>query len=237
MKCKTCLIVVLLLLCESSVFALAGYGVSNTFGITEETLPVELSSFTATTIAHNYVQLTWVTQSETNLWGYYVYRGTANELNSAVLLSDLIHPTNTSSQQSYSYIDSEIFESGQYFYWLQSLEIDDNGSYHGPISIIVNLEGGDPDSPGIPLKTGLRAIYPNPFNPSTTISYQLKTPEQVSISIYNTRGQIVHSITRSHSVGGYYSVIYDAKDAPSGVYYVIMTAGKYCSSQKIVLMK
>jgi hypothetical protein len=231
------LIATFLLLCAGSVFALTGFGESNAFAITEQTLPVELSSFSATLTATNHVQLNWVTQSETNLHGFYVNRGTSADLSTASMVSGLIQPTNTSSQQYYSYIDSDIYASGLYYYWLYSMELDGIGNYHGPISIQVNLAGGNPDSPGIPMETGLRAIYPNPFNPKTTISYQLETPETVTLRIYNTRGQIAHTLTRSHSVAGFYSVIYDAKDATSGVYYVVMEAGKHSSTQKIVLMK
>jgi hypothetical protein len=233
------LVAAFLLLCAGSIFALTGFGESNTFGITEETLPVEMSSFSATLTANNYVQLNWVTQSETNLQGYYVYRCTAANLSSASIVSGLIQPTNTSSQQSYSFLDSEIYQSGQYYYWLYSMEMDGHGSFHGPASILVNLDG---DIPGIPLETGLRAIYPNPFNPSTTISYQIKTPEAVTLSIYNTRGQIVQTISRSHNTAGIYSVQFEGKDThgntlSSGVYHVVMTAGKHSSTQKIVLMK
>ena len=138
------LVAAFLLLCAGSIFALTGFGESNTFGITEETLPVEMSSFSATLTANNYVQLNWVTQSETNLQGYYVYRCTAANLSSASIVSGLIQPTNTSSQQSYSFLDSEIYQSGQYYYWLYSMEMDGHGSFHGPASILVNLDGGNP---------------------------------------------------------------------------------------------
>ena len=236
------LIATLLLLCTASLFALTGFGESNTFGITEETLPVVLSSFTATGTAQNYVQLLWVTQSETNLNGYYVYRGNDDELGTAIMVSPQIQPSNTSSQHSYIYTDMEIHASGQYYYWLQSIEMDGNSNFHGPITVLVNLDGNDPGTPNIPLETGLRAIYPNPFNPSTTISYQLQSPSDVSINIYNLRGQIIQTLNRSHSAAGYYTLVFDGKDSagntlPSGVYQMVMTAGKTISMQKIVLMK
>ncbi|MDZ4120886.1 MAG: FlgD immunoglobulin-like domain containing protein [Candidatus Cloacimonadaceae bacterium] len=235
------LIAVLLLFCADSIFGLTGFGESNIFGISEETLPVELSSFTATVNAQNYVQLNWVTQSESNLNGYYIYRGSSAELSSGIMVSGQIQPTNTSSQQSYSYLDREISQSGQYYYWLQSLEMDGSSSYHGPIPVLVNLEGAG-ENPTIPLETGLRAIYPNPFNPSTTISYQLKTPNTVYLDIYNARGQKVHTLYMSHSTAGLFSVLFDGRDSSgralaSGIYRVVMTAGTDVSVQKIVLMK
>lgn len=235
------LVAAFLLLCAGSISALTGFGESNTFDITEETLPVELSSFTVVITGQNCVRLSWVTQSESNLLGYRIYRGTSNELSSSSMISELIAPTNTASQKYYVYMDKEIGQSGMYFYWLYSQEVDGSGSYHGPVSIMVNLEG-QPGLPSVPLHTGLQTIYPNPFNPSTTISYQIKTPEAVTLSIYNTRGQIVQTISRSHNTAGIYSVQFEGKDThgntlSSGVYHVVMTAGKHSSTQKIVLMK
>lgn len=232
----------LLLLSVGAMFALTGFGVSNTFSITEDTLPVELSSFTATITAQNYVSLSWVTQSESNLLGYQVYRSTDDELSASSLISGLISPTNSSSQQVYAYLDREIVQSGSYYYWLYSQEMDGSGTYHGPITVFVNLEGEQPETPTIPQQTGLRTIYPNPFNPSTTISYQLLSPDRVEISIYNTRGQIVQSFSRHHASAGNFSVLFEGKDSSgnilsSGVYYVLMTAGAHSSNQKIVLMK
>ncbi len=238
----TLLVATLLFFCAGSIFALTGFGESGTFEITEETLPVELSSFSASPTADNYVQLYWITQSESNLQGYYVFRSAEKELSSGIQLSGLIQPTNTSSQQSYSYLDSEIFASGLYYYWLQSMEMDGNGYYHGPVSILVNLEGSDPDIPEIPMETGIRAIFPNPFNPSTTISYQLLSPEKVNISIYNIRGQVIQSMNRTHNAAGIYSVVFNGNDSSgnavsSGIYYVVMNTGKRNFTQKIVLMK
>ncbi|MDD3533949.1 MAG: T9SS type A sorting domain-containing protein, partial [Candidatus Cloacimonetes bacterium] len=96
--------------------------------------------------------------------------------------------------------------------------------------------------PAIPLHTGLRNIYPNPFNPSTTISYQLEDSGQADISIYNARGQKVQSYSRHHATPGYFNLLFDGKDTSgsslsSGVYHVVMISGKQVSNQKIVLLK
>ncbi len=232
---------VLLLLCTGTLFALTGFGESGTFEISEGTLPVELSFFGAELIWQNSVRLSWVTQSETGLYGYYIYRGNSSVLSTSSLISELIVPTNTSSQTYYIYDDKEISQSGRYFYWLYSQELDGNGTYHGPVSIMVNLEG-QPGSPDIPLHTGLQTIYPNPFNPSTTISYQVEGPGQVELSIYNTRGQIVRTFSRHHATKGCFNLLFDGKDSSgnslsSGVYHVVMSSGKQVSNQKMVLMK
>ena len=72
-------------------------------------------------------------------------------------------------------MDEELYQDGTYYYWLQSVDIDGTVSYHGPASVVFS-HGGQTGTPPIPLATKLENAYPNPFNPDTTIRYQLKTP-------------------------------------------------------------
>jgi len=209
------------------------------------TLPVELTSFTAdftqSTTGDMYVSIKWTTQSETALAGYYIYRGTTNDLSAAEKIPSLIAPVNSSHGASYEFIDREIQSGTTYYYWLQSIEMDGSSDFHGPVSVTVN-EGGNITPPAIITETRLLNAYPNPFNPTTTLCYTLKERGQAKIEIYNVRGQLIRSFMPAPQDKGYYQIIWDGKDlngtqASSGVYYVRMTCGKYVSSQRIVLMK
>lgn len=205
------------------------------------TLPVELSHFSATMTAENNVQLTWVSQTETNVLGYNVYRSDSDDLNYALKISDLIEGTNTSTAQTYIYVDEELEQDGTYYYWLQSVDIDGTASYHGPASVVFS-PGGQTGTPPIPLVTRLDNAYPNPFNPDTTIRYQLENPDKVKIDIYNLKGQIVRSFEQSHAAAGYYGVNWDGCDSsgkalPSGVYLYKMSSGSYKCAKKLVLQK
>jgi len=238
---RTVVIVMLLLLVCGSAYALTGFGESVSFEINGQTLPVELTSFTATISIYGTVRVTWVTLSETNLQGYYLYRGLGGKLEDAEKIPSLINATNTSSQHNYEYTDAEIYQSGTYYYWLYSMEINGSGTYHGPVSVYVTLDGGQ-GTPDIPLATGLKSIYPNPFNPSATIAYELKSPAAVKIDVFNARGQLVSSMEREHSTAGTYNWLFDGTDhsgreLSSGVYQVIMRSGKEVSVRKMVLMK
>ena len=204
------------------------------------TLPVELSSFTATISTHNNVVLTWVTQSETSVMGFYVYRSTDSNLANAQQISSLIDATNTSDQQVYRYTDSEINQIGTYYYWLMVSDMNGSESFHGPIN--VTYENTQPGIPNIPVFTELKQVYPNPFNPNTNISYVLATPSDVSITIYNSRGQEVRSFEKSNVAAGTWNLSWDGKDQngtglASGVYYIRMLAGQDSFMKKAVLMK
>lgn len=204
------------------------------------TLPVELSSFTAVLSAHHKVVLTWVTQSETSVMGFYIYRGTEPNLAQAQQISALIDASNSSDQQTYVYTDTEINQIGTYYYWLMVADIDGSESFHGPIS--VTYESPQPDNPGIPLFTELKQIYPNPFNPSTNISYVLAEAGDVLITIYNPRGQELRRFQRKNVAAGTWNLVWDGKDQngsglSSGVYYIRMQVGAESSFKKAVLMK
>ncbi len=80
-------------------------------------------------------------------------------------------------------------------------------------------------------------IFPNPFNPSTTIRYELPTPGNISIVIYNVLGQEVARLVAGYQNQGYHDIVWSANNAPSGVYLCKMSAGDYLATKKIVLLK
>jgi len=202
----------------------------------DETLPVVLASFTATPAASgSAVTLSWTTHSETNLSGYYIYRNSSPNLVSALNLNSFIPAANSSSAQSYSWVDSEIYSNRTYYYWLNSLDLNGSGMFFGPVSI--HISHSDPNPPEIPMQTLLESVFPNPFNPSTTLSYSLSEPSVCEIQIFNQRGQKVYHYSENHSQPGRYQHVWNAPDLASGVYFMIFRAGPYSSSRKLVLMK
>ena len=205
------------------------------------TLPVELSSFTATLSAQNLVRLMWITQSETGVTGYYIYRGIDTNASAAQIVSPLITATNTSTTQSYVYVDSEIFETGTYYYWLQNVDIDGTTDFHGPIRLDY-VAGQNNGTPNIPVVTELKNVYPNPFNPIAFISYSLAENNPVAIKIYNNRGQLVRVLDNAPATAGNHRIEWNGMDnsgnaCSTGLYLVRMTAGNKTFTQKVVLVK
>jgi hypothetical protein len=223
------------------------YGTSGDSNPTEVTteeegpVPVELASFTATISAQNYVTLTWVTHTETSLSGYYVQRANTDQLSEAILVSPMIDAMNTSQMQTYTFTDEELFESGTYYYWLQSVDLNGSTDYHGPVSVYYNVNGEN-NPPEIPAVTELKAVYPNPFNPVAFIPYSIATQTEVSFKIYNSRGQVVRSFDLGSRIPGEYRITWDGKDfngnmLANGVYHIRMTAGEKSYNRKAVLIK
>jgi hypothetical protein len=205
-------------------------------------LPVELTSFTVIVSSENMVQISWVTQTETEMLGYYIYRSTSETLDdNALLVSDMIEALNITEQHTYTFTDSEIVDSGTYYYWLQTVDLGGTCNFHGPVSVVYTNAADNP-IPEIPKVTELRSIYPNPFNPVAYIPYSLAEESDAHFYVYNVKGQLLRHIYVGSQQPGYYQISWNGKDANgkacgSGVYYIIMKAGKQTFQRKAVLMK
>ena len=98
-----------------------------------------------------------------------------------------------------------------------------------------------------PEKTQLFANYPNPFNPETWIPYELAADTHVRITIYNTRGVIVRSLSLGHQLAGYYvgrdrAAYWDGRNAlgeqvASGLYFYQLETDEMSSMRKMVILK
>jgi len=79
--------------------------------------------------------------------------------------------------------------------------------------------------------------YPNPFNPSTVIGYELLDAGYVNLSVFNSRGQRIDVLVNSNMAGGNYTTEWDASDLPSGPYLVKLTANGLTITHKLMLVK
>jgi len=92
------------------------------------------------------------------------------------------------------------------------------------------------------ISTELKGNYPNPFNPSTTISFILAREGQVTLDVFNIKGQRIKEVVSSSFSAGRHNVVWNGDDAEgrsvgSGVYFYRMTTAGYSSVQKMVLLK
>lgn len=88
-----------------------------------------------------------------------------------------------------------------------------------------------------PSDTQLLNNYPNPFNPTTTISYQLSTLSDVSLKVFDILGREIAILVNEQQQAGKYSVRWDASGATSGIYFYRLQAGTYSTTQRMILMK
>lgn len=202
------------------------------------TLPVELSSFTALTTSENYAQINWETASESNLLGYNIYRNENEDSQSAQRVNPkIITANNTATGASYSYLDQEVENQTTYYYWLESLELSNENTLYGPVT--VKFESQDNNNV-LPTVTTLSSAYPNPFNPQTTIKFSVKANDSAQLIIYNLKGQIIKSYPKF--LPGQHVIVWNAKDnnnhdVSSGVYLYKLISSSYSKTNKMILMK
>ena len=101
---------------------------------------------------------------------------------------------------------------------------------------------GMKDRFGLPSSYGISSNYPNPFNPTTTIRYQLPQQSDVKLYIYNVLGQKVKTLVEGSIEAGYHSVVWDGRNdmgiqLASGIYIYRFSADDYFKVQKMILIK
>lgn len=79
--------------------------------------------------------------------------------------------------------------------------------------------------------------YPNPFNPSTTIRFELPNNSKVKLTVYNIRGQQVATLVDRKCMAGIHNVQWEATDMPSGIYLYKLDVGKKTLTKKVTLLK
>jgi len=193
------------------------------FHTTNGGVPVELSSFTATTNG-NEVILNWSTATELNNQGFEIQRSREGDEFFTVGFTEG-HGT-TTEQHNYTYSD-KLLDNGKYYYRLKQVDFD--GSYE--YSDIVEVDFAAFNS------YLLEQNYPNPFNPTTTISFNVAEKSNVKITILNTIGEEVAVVLNGEKEAGYHQVEFNAANLPSGVYFYQLEAVEFISTKKMILLK
>jgi len=109
------------------------------------------------------------------------------------------------------------------------------------IALHIDTTANDDDN-NIPAVTKLEGNYPNPFNPSTTIRFAVKEPGQITINVYNNKGQLVKTLLNENKKAGNHSVIWNGTDnngksVSSGIYLYRMQTTGLSQTRKMMLMK
>jgi CubicO group peptidase (beta-lactamase class C family) len=189
------------------------------------TIPVELTSFTAST-SEGKVYLNWTTATELNNLGFEIERKLDNSDWDRIGFVEG-HGT-TTEPIVYFYSDDIInITANSLAYRLKQIDFDGTYEYSEEIEIDV----------GGPLTFSLEQNYPNPFNPSTNIKYNVPENGFVKLAVYNLVGEEVDVLVNGQVNAGFYEIEFDASKLPSGVYIYRLTAGSFTNSKKMLLLK
>lgn len=197
----------------------------------EPVVPVELASF-AVLLRDGKVILEWVTQTESNNFGFEVQRKTGDTEFAAI--GFVPGQGTTSKLHRYRFTDEEAV-SGRYYYRLK--QMDYNGDFEFSEIKSIDL--------ALPAIFVLKQNHPNPFNAETLIRYQVTSASagaEVKFCIYNATGELVRTLVNERQAAGSYEVIWDGRDdaghmVTSGVYIGRLVTTQQISSIKMIYMK
>ncbi len=182
------------------------------------------STFGASLNEAGQVVLHWSTATETNNQGFEVERKSAN--GEYIVIGHVKGNGTTTEMKQYSYVDASVVP-GKYLYRLKQVDFSGAFEYSNAVEVEVTA----------PLTYNLAQNYPNPFNPSTLISYQIPEKNLVTLKVYDMLGNLVTTLVNNEQNAGSYQVTFDASQYTSGVYFYTITAGKFTSTKKLMLIK
>jgi hypothetical protein len=206
----------------------------------EPALPITLKEISVQYVEKG-VALNWVTESEVQNLGYILKRAIkyseddilSYELIASYQTDDELYGAGTTTEQNtYAYIDNKVKPGVTYSYILEDVDYNGNVVSHDPVSIVIpeNLLYKNEDFT-------LGVNYPNPFNPSFTIPFELTRTMDVSINMYNITGKQVMSIVNGTFEARQYQFRVNASDLNSGIYFVRTIIGSEVITQKMTLLK
>ncbi|MDR3668521.1 MAG: FISUMP domain-containing protein, partial [Ignavibacteriaceae bacterium] len=187
-------------------------------------LPIELTTFTISVNSNN-VTLNWNTATEINCASFEIEKSIVNS-NTWQKIASVQASGNSNSPKHYSYIDKNV-NAGKYSYRLKVVDLDGSSKY----SNIVNAEIV------APIKFEMGQNYPNPWNPTTTIRYQVPVNILVTIKVFDALGREVATLVNEPKPAGSYEIVFNGHNLASGIYYYQMKAGNFIDTKKITLIK
>jgi len=150
----------------------------------------------------------------------------------------------------YEYIIQNLDPGVKYYIDIRSLSYLFNGSFYensiiGSPDTVITRQPTDVDDPEdliLPGKFSLKQNWPNPFNPSTEISFTLPRAANIKLKIYNILGQSVIDLVDGFYEAGTHSKSWNGKDSKgkfvsTGIYFYRLNVGQYTETRKMVLLK
>lgn len=193
-------------------------------------LPVELTFFKS--LEHQQgIILVWQTATETENFGFTILRSQLLEsVGTDTTWSEIqfVPGAGTSyTVQDYQFLDRGVEVAGSYAYKLRQVDYDNQYEIFGPIIATKTA----------PDESSLLNNYPNPFNPMTTIPYELSRQSNVRIVVFDLLGRMVATLVDQQQAAGRYQIVFDGSRYSTGTYFVRMLVNEQVFTSKILLIK
>jgi hypothetical protein len=195
-------------------------------------VPLTLSSFRA--ISHRgSIEVSWTSQTEVDVLAYHLYRGQRED----GLFTPIVRLNaqgNSENPREYRYVDTDVAAGRTYYYKLANEDYGGQVEFHGPIYASVGAS--------VPEAYNLLPNYPNPFNSTTALGYEIPVAGHVALTIYDILGREVRSLVNVYQQAGRHTILWDGRDNSerclnSGVYFYTLKAGDFTQVRKMVLLR
>jgi len=197
-------------------------------------LPVELTSFTASTNGRG-MELIWKTATEANNYGFEIEKKAVSSwplANSQQLNANdwskigfVEGNGTTNSPKSYNFVD--VSAQGKVAYRLKQIDRDGKFTYSNQVEAMASVISN----------YALAQNHPNPFNPSTVISYQLPMNGYVTLKVYDMIGKEIATLVNGMQEAGEHTTSFNASHLPSGLYFYSLQSKNFNATKKMLLVK
>ncbi len=171
----------------------------------------------------NTVMETWLQQTHSPYFGY-----ATKNVNLTPQVQSFKDTTVIVDEDDTVYLTFMLGTSGLSEIWIDSVSVIDLGNAVGIVS---------PQTYAVPERFTLHPPYPNPFNPTTTLSYELHSAGLVNLSIYNVLGERVHQAVNQYQPVGSYQLNWDARQLSSGLYFIHLAVENHVKTTKALLIR
>jgi len=188
-------------------------------------VPVELTEFKAT-VTDGDVVLNWQTATEVNNYGFSLERKSGIENREWEEIGFVNGHGNSNSPKEYSFVDVDNF-SGKIQYRLKQIDTDGQFDYSPVVEVTIEEQ----------TDFAVKQNFPNPFNPSTQIEFNIPNNSNVEVKVFNVLGMEVATLLNEHRQAGVHKVEFDASNLSSGIYFYRVVSGKNSMIRKMVLLR
>lgn len=186
----------------------------------------DMLSFTVK-VKNGVAVLNWTAYPSPDIQGFEVYRKVKHEKGGWTLLGFVQGEGSVKEKKNYVFTD-KLPGNGTVVYKLRRIDNKGKDSYSGEVEVNAGKKGGKPV---------LNQNFPNPFNPSTSVSFSIPERQRVSLRVFNLLGEKVAELCNEELEAGDYSYKWDAGAFPSGIYFLSLQTKENSFTRKMLLAK
>jgi hypothetical protein len=177
-------------------------------------------------------QLRWNKNTQFDVWKYFIYRNTTNTPGSSTLIDSTTHPDT-------AYVATGLTNGTTYYFWVRAVDrfCSRRISAYSSSVAITPFVGIQITGTEIPKVYALYQNFPNPFNPTTNIRFDLPRISLTRVTVYDILGREVALLANEILAAGRYNIDFNASHLASGVYFYKIEADNFIDKKKMIIVK